>query len=64
MQTIYRVRYKTDDLEVSLDHMWGTLDAITALGAQYAAMDETARLIEAHRLDAAGFHYEQEALAA
>ena len=63
MQTIYRVRYTKDDLEVILDHMWGTLDAIVALGKQYAPLDDTARLIEAHRLDAAGFHYEQ-ALAA
>ena len=64
MQTIYRVRYTTDDLEVILNHMWGTLDAIVALGKQYAPMDDTARLIEPQLLDAAGFHYEQEALAA
>ena len=60
MQTIYRVRYTTDELEVTLDHMWGTLDAIVALGEKYAPLDESARLIEPHHLDAAGFHYEQQ----
>ena len=64
MQTVYRLRYTTDNLEVAPLHMWGTMEAIRSLGESYAPMDESARLVDPRVLDAAGFIYEDEAIAA
>ena len=54
--TVYRFRKLEGGHEISPRHMWGTPDAIAALGAE--ALLETERLVH-RKLIEAGFFFEQ-----
>jgi len=54
---VYKLVYTTHEQEVVPGHIWGTADAIEALG-DFRPMYTTQRQVCAKDLDAAGFLYE------